>query len=52
MDRAKKFGATDFIETGPRPNVKADGRPKGFDMSYAKKMYEAGVPAGKRTNRI
>lgn len=48
MDRVRQFGATDFIDSGAsaRPNVKADGLPEGFDMSYARQKYEAGVPAG------
>ncbi|OEH75123.1 C2 domain-containing protein [Cyclospora cayetanensis] len=48
QDRARMFGATDFIDSGAsaRPNFKADGRPEGFNMAYARQKYEAGVPAG------
>ncbi|KAL8433568.1 hypothetical protein ACSSS7_003787 [Eimeria intestinalis] len=50
-DRARQFGATDFIDpkTSSRPNVKADGLPQGFDMSYARQKYESGVPTGAET---
>lgn len=49
MDRARQFGAMDFIDSGAsaRPNVKADGLPEGFDMGYARQKYEMGTAAGR-----
>ncbi|KAL8434524.1 hypothetical protein Efla_000040 [Eimeria flavescens] len=50
MDRARQYGATDFINAKTaRPNVKADGLPRGFDMSYARQQYEMGVATGAET---
>ncbi|KAL8453464.1 hypothetical protein Emag_001837 [Eimeria magna] len=51
MDRARQFGATDFIDPkeSSKPNVKADGLPQGFDMNYARQKYESGIPTGAET---